>query len=80
MKILILLILIISKCSLNANGWGRLRYAMALVVMLEARVPTHVRDAKPKHAPEKLILEHQDLALIVISVRKYFVATKRCEA
>ena len=53
---------------------------MALVVMLEARVPTHVRDAKPKHAPEKLILEHQDLALIVISVRKYFVASKRCEA
>ena len=53
---------------------------MEPVVILEARVHTHVQDAKPKHAPEKLILEHQDLALIVISVRKYFVATKRCEA
>ena len=41
---------------------------------------THVRFATPRHAPEKLILEHQDLALIVISVRKYFVANKRCEA
>ena len=52
---------------------------MALVVMF-MRFITHVRDAKPRHAPEKRFLEHSDLALIVISVRKYFVATKRCEA
>ena len=52
---------------------------MAIVMMLMRGI-THVRFAKPRHAPEKLILEHQDLALIVISVRKYFVASKRCEA
>ena len=52
---------------------------MALVVMVMERFLSNVRDAKPKHAPEKLILEHQDLALVVISVPKYFVATKRCE-
>ena len=53
---------------------------MAIVVIVMERFLAQLQDANPKHAPQEHILEHQDLALIVISVQKYFVATKRCEA
>ena len=53
---------------------------MVLVVTVMERFPSNVLDAKQRHAPQTLILEHPDLAWVVISVPKYFVATKRCEA
>ena len=53
---------------------------MALVVMVMERFLSNVQDANQSGAPQKPILGHQDLVLIVTSAPKYFVATKRCEA